>query len=219
MEVDNLCIERNTISHILHIIAEHIINQDNWILGDSLTNIIANIDNNQQRHLITIDNVFAVSLLILIFDTVENVIRLFYSNLCVLQELGIDNLKNISMLKEYFLLYASCVHCSKKYVDYKESNEANDDCVMHFHAFTNFAIQPYMIPIIVQQFLTDINRNGVNATTRNDTSVPATAKALDVNEIEHFWRAYERAVPNDLEIIWESIENGLHRYLEVHKSF
>lgn len=64
--MDNLYIERNTISHILHIIAEHMINEDNWILGDSLTNIIANIDNNQQRHLITIDNVFAVSLLILI---------------------------------------------------------------------------------------------------------------------------------------------------------
>lgn len=105
-----------------------------------------------------------------------------------------------------------------KYVDYKVSTDANGDCVMHLHAFTNFAIPPYMIPIIVQQFLTDLHRKGVNTSARTDTSVPDTAKALDLNEIENFWLAYEMAVPNDLEIIWESIENGLHRYLEVTNS-
>lgn len=88
---------------------------------------------------------------------------------------------------------------------------------MHHHAFTNFAIEPYMIPVIVQQFLIDMNnRKMVNAGNADDTNEPTTAKPLDLKEIEHFWRSYELAVPTDLEVIWESVENGLHRYLEVN---
>lgn len=52
--------EQNTISSVLHVIAEHIINQENWMLGDSFNELLTNINDDQHKHLITIDNVFAV---------------------------------------------------------------------------------------------------------------------------------------------------------------
>lgn len=125
------------------------------------------------------------------------------------------------MLKEYFLPYASCAHCAMKFSDCNPTNISSTNCAMHHqHVFTNFAIESYMIPIIVQQFLIDVmNRKIVDPIKMRDAHETSPAKAFDSNEIEQFWRSYEVAVPTDLEVIWESIESGLHRYLEVIQYF
>lgn len=65
--------ERNTISNILHIIAEHIINRENWILGDNFNDLVTNISDDQHRHLITIDNVFAVCITMILIQGVHPV--------------------------------------------------------------------------------------------------------------------------------------------------
>lgn len=40
-------------------------------------------------------------------------------------------------------------------------------------------------------------------------------QSLDVSEIEEFWTDYLAVLPNDLELIWDTIDNGLIRYLQV----
>lgn len=41
------------------------------------------------------------------------------------------------------------------------------------------------------------------------------SRPIDLREIEQFWNDYVNALPCDLEIIWDAIDNGLVRYLEV----
>lgn len=52
----------------------------------------------------------------------------------------------------------------------------------------------------------------------NDSIMDVTSapKTIDLKEIEQFWNDYVNAVPDDLEIIWDSIDSGLIRYLEVN---
>lgn len=142
-------------------------------------------------------------------------------------------MENVHLLGEYFLPYASCTQCSIKYIDWIEndSNQMNEpnsnnntntiQCSQHNHIFANFAVEQYQIPTIIQQFLIDLS-------TKCSTSIVISNKAIDkfdesatvsrpinLREIEQFWNDYVNALPCDLETIWDAIDNGLIRYLEV----
>lgn len=127
-------------------------------------------------------------------------------------------MENIHLLKEYFLPYASCIHCSKRF---NELNSSTECSTSHKHAFTDFAVEPYMISIVMQQFLIDVNAKSRPKTMQSITNdsimdVTSAPKTIDLKEIEQFWNDYVNAVPDDLEIIWDSIDSGLIRYLEVN---
>lgn len=148
-----------------------------------------------------------------------------------MKALGVNNLENAYLLKEYFLPYSSCIYCSKKYSDLNIAPvQLDTDIVLnaaemctghHEHVFGNFFIEKHMIPIIMQQFLIDMG-------IRTKSSSQKVAKHfedfdrlddghtnIDVNEIEEFWNDYVAIIPNDLELIWDTIDNGLIRYLQV----
>lgn len=89
----------------------------------------------------------------------------------------------------------------------------------HHHVFGNFFIEKHMIPTIMQQFLIDM---GVRTTSSQNTATQFEldkfddGHAIDVNEIEKYWNDYVAIIPNDLELIWDTIDNGLIRYLQVN---
>lgn len=155
-----------------------------------------------------------------------------------LKALGVNNLENAYLLKEYFLPYASCIYCSRKCGDLNIAPVPSDSdidanvaaaaaadtcCTGHQkHVFGNFFIEKHMIPIIMQQFLIDMG-------IRTKSSSQKIAKhgdfdtmddghtIIDVNEVEKFWNDYVAIIPNDLELIWDTIDNGLIRYLQVFR--
>lgn len=89
----------------------------------------------------------------------------------------------------------------------------------HHHVFGNFFIEKHMIPTIMQQFLIDM---GIRTTSSQTVAKQSELDKLDdghnivdVNEIEDYWNDYVAIIPNDLELIWDTIDNGLIRYLQV----
>lgn len=146
-------------------------------------------------------------------------------------------MENAHLLKEYFLPYAFCVTCSEQYRDSKridgeiDSGDAKNmvdtlskrqQCTEHGHIFTNLSVEQHMIPIIMQQFLIDLGVNASKLASKNyanehsmNTQSATVHNAIDLKEIEQFWNDYIDAIPSDLEMIWDSIENGLVRYLHV----
>lgn len=94
----------------------------------------------------------------------------------------------------------------------------------HHHVFGNFFIEKHMIPTIMQQFLIDM---GIRTTTSLSSQTVAKQHTeldhrldndrhtVDVSEIEAYWNDYITIIPNDLESIWDTIDNGLIRYLQV----
>lgn len=127
-------------------------------------------------------------------------------------------MENVHLLKKYFLPYASCITCSIKYDEF--SSDLHRQCPDHEHIFTNFYVEQHMIPIIIQQFLTDLGvKNSSNALTNysseNLDDALNALHSIDINKIEQFWMGYVDAIPNDLETIWDTIVNGLLRYLQV----
>lgn len=153
-------------------------------------------------------------------------------------------MENAHLLKEYFLPYAFCGICSGRYsdlskksteidsgepksmvvhLDHREQQQQQCDDA-HDHIFTNLFIEQHMIPIIMQQFLIDLGSNVSKLTPNNyfnehlDTQSIAL-NSIDLKEIEPFWNDYMNAMPSDLEMIWDTIDNGLVRYLQVTDNF
>lgn len=134
-------------------------------------------------------------------------------------------MENACLLKDYFLNYASCIYCSKLYRDSgKHSAEASrdiatngiDSCTEHHHVFTNFFVEQHMIPIIMQQFLIDMGIKCEPKMIENRYSGDtAEERTIDFKDIELFWNDYVDTIPGDLELIWDTIDNGLVRYLQV----
>lgn len=146
--------------------------------------------------------------------------------------LGVDNLENAYLLKEYFLSYASCIYCSQKYSDLNVTPmdldgggiSDIDKCPGHrHHVFGNFFIEKHMIATIMQQFLVDMGirtaapSQAVTKFTELD-QVDNGGHSVDVNEIGEYWNEYLTIMPNDLESVWDTIDNGLIRYLQVYSS-
>lgn len=77
-----------------------------------------------------------------------------------------------------------------------------------------------MIPTIMQQFLIDM---GIRAAVPSQTVAKHSEfdqldngeHSIDVNEIEEYWNEYLSIIPNDLESVWDTVDNGLVRYLQV----
>lgn len=227
-DAETIYFNRNAFSKIFHAITEHITTQTHWILGESFTEILDPIDNDEHKRIITIDNIFTVCIFFREKREREraslNHWQFFVFFFSFLQALGVNNMENVHLLKEYFLPYASCIQCSIKYTDYQINSIT--ECLQHTnqHIFANFAVEQYMIPIIMQQFLIDLSTkadtsivNKLNKAIDNnvDESVVTVSRPIDLSEIEQFWNHYVNALPSDLEIIWDTIENGLIRYLEV----
>lgn len=51
---------KSAFSDLFHAIAEQIANHTNWILGENFAEILNFIDNEDQKQIITIDNIFTV---------------------------------------------------------------------------------------------------------------------------------------------------------------
>lgn len=153
--------------------------------------------------------------------------------------LGVDNLENAYLLKEYFLSYASCIYCSQKYSDLNVAPADSDDgggggvrivtsdvekCPGHrHHVFGNFFIEKHMIPTIMQQFLIDMGIRTAAIPTQT-VAKPSESDQLDngghsvdVSGIGEYWNEYLAIIPNDLESVWDTIDNGLIRYLQVNR--
>lgn len=98
------------------------------------------------------------------------------------------------------------------------SNAAEQCNEHHRHVFGNFFIEQHMIPTIMQQFLIDMGIRKISSqpmATYSDLDGLDDGPSLDVNEIEEFWNGYLTAIPKDLDLIWDTIDNGLMRYLQV----
>lgn len=75
-----------------------------------------------------------------------------------------------------------------------------------------------MIPIIMQQILIDLDTKTISSqliTKNNSTEGPIPLHTIDLNEVKQFWNDYLCAIPNDLELIWDTLVNGQLRYLQV----
>lgn len=75
-----------------------------------------------------------------------------------------------------------------------------------------------MIPIIMQQFLVDLDTmmssNMIEKYPRNEEYFTAL-HLIEANEIQLFWNDYMLTIPNYLEFVWNTAVNGLLRYLQV----
>ncbi|XP_055311995.1 dynein regulatory complex protein 1 homolog [Sitodiplosis mosellana] len=184
---------RFNFSELFFTIGEQISSQTNWMLGDKLTKFLDLIEDHKQKRIITIDN--------------------------ILTALGVTNLESAHLLKNYFLPYASCITCSRKFNEITTiGEETSDQCAEH--EITNFFVDQHMIPIIMQQFLIDLDGRAPSKMIVKHLSHDEDSNALysiDANEIELFWKDYMRTIPNELELIWDTIVNGLLRYLQILK--
>lgn len=227
--------QHSNFSDLFYAIAEQIASQQNWMLGDAFTDILDLIDDDEHKQIVIIDHILSV-----IQEKKCTFSLPFHSmfSFSLSKALGVDNLENAYLLKEYFLSYASCIYCSKKYADLNIMSISSNDgagtvnsnvvgkCPGHkHHVFGNFFIEKHMIPTIMQQFLIDM---GIRTTITSSSSPPQTVAkpseldrldddgyTVDVNEIEGFWNDYTAIIPNDMELIWDTIDNGLIRYLQV----
>lgn len=120
--------------------------------------------------------------------------------------------------------------CRKKYNELTETittatADESDRCTEHHNKFKKFFVEQHMIPIIMEQFLIDLDaRSSTKSIVKHSSSATAAAASdddvnaihsIDLNEIELFWNDYSHTIPNDLELIWDTIANGLVRYLQV----
>lgn len=78
-----------------------------------------------------------------------------------------------------------------------------------------------MIPVIIQQFLIDLDAESTSKTIakipnniHSDDNAIAM-QSINFNDIEQFWNDFLHMLPNDLDSIWDTIVNGLLRYLQV----
>lgn len=133
-------------------------------------------------------------------------------------------MENADLLKEYFLSHATCVNCSRKYNEYGTNplesghgltNIAEHYCDQH-HEFRNFFIEQHMIPIIMQQFLVDLGIKTAPKTVVKHSNDALEDHSIDIKEIEQFWNDFLTTIPSDLELIWDTIDSGLTRYLQVN---
>lgn len=117
-----------------------------------------------------------------------------------------------------------CITCSKKFCELTrttitDENDISSKCAKHHNKLTNFFVERHMIPIIMQQFLIDMDARSSSKqivkhlTNMEDSNVH---HSIDLNEIDEFWNDYMQTIPNDLELIWDTIINGLIRYLQVY---
>lgn len=125
-------------------------------------------------------------------------------------------MENARLLKEYFLPYASCIYCSKKYTDLNTGSMDEEKCSEHHHVFNSFFVEQHQIPIIMQQFLVDLDTKSIPKIDPKYSDVPDD-RLIDIKEVQQFWNEYLTTVPTDLELIWDTIDNGLNRYLQVFK--
>lgn len=72
-----------------------------------------------------------------------------------------------------------------------------------------------MIPIIMQQFLIDAGIKCEPKIMENQSGETLEERTIDFKDIELFWNDYVDTIPRDLELIWDTIESGLVRYLQV----
>lgn len=63
-QVEDICGQENVVSNFFDTISEQISSRMNWMLGDKFTEILNLIDDNEQKRIITIDNIFTVKPLI-----------------------------------------------------------------------------------------------------------------------------------------------------------
>lgn len=132
-------------------------------------------------------------------------------------------MENVRLLKEYFLSYASCIYCSTSYGSFDshpiefESDHANQvaKCADHQHVFGNFFIEKHLIPTIMQQFLIDLEVKTVQNVPVTTSDDAVDDQFIDIKEMEAFWNDYVTVIPVDLQLIWDTIDNGLVRYLQV----
>lgn len=59
-QVDDVSSQQTIISDLFYTIAEQIASQQNWMLGDKFTEILDLIDDEEQKRIVTIDNIFSV---------------------------------------------------------------------------------------------------------------------------------------------------------------
>lgn len=131
------------------------------------------------------------------------------------QVLGVKDVESAELLKNYFLLYASCIKCTRKFSD-SSGEESGYRCTEH--KIENFFVEQHMIPIILQQFLIDldsmISSNTIEKYPRSEADL-SVLHLIDANEIELFWNDYMLTIPNYLDCVWNTAVNGLLRYLQV----
>lgn len=127
-------------------------------------------------------------------------------------------MENADLLKEYFLSYGKCVYCSQRFNDSDASSHETDSVVKHckhHHELSSFFVEEHMIPVIMQQFLIDLGTQAAPKVVAKRSDDALEERSIDIKEIEKFWQKYLKAIPSDLELIWDTIDNGLTRYLQV----
>lgn len=91
-------------------------------------------------------------------------------------------------------------------------------CAEHHCQFDELFVEHYMVPIILQQFLTDLSWNSFKDHEKSQRKDRLNdLQIIDFKEIETFWSRCVAIIPKDLDLIWNTIEIGLNRYLEVNK--
>lgn len=131
-------------------------------------------------------------------------------------------MENAHLLKKYILPYTSCITCAKKKSEITtetttDKTNFSNICADH-NEFENFFVEQHMIPIIMQQFLIDLDARSsskmIAKPATNDNELNAF-HSIDFNEIKLFWNDYICIIPHDLNLIWDTIANGLLLYLQV----
>lgn len=60
-QIDDVNVQQSNFSDLFYTIAEQIATQQDWMLGDGFTEILELINDEEQKRIVTIDNIFSVS--------------------------------------------------------------------------------------------------------------------------------------------------------------
>ncbi|XP_055695104.1 dynein regulatory complex protein 1 homolog [Lutzomyia longipalpis] len=180
-------------SPILREIYEKIADQSGFLIEKKLEEIIEPLQENDEKLLVKIDNIFTA--------------------------LGIKNVEDLAEIHKYFLQYAFCQHCSQSSEQITTSSDA--ECKEENHEFVLEV--PKVLTILRDFMGDHYGTKGQQDENQlsDIENIPkmrlSLSRLLDSGEVRDFWQQFRRVFPEEKERLWQGLEYGLTDYLKVLK--
>lgn len=124
----------NIVSAVFYSVTKQIVGQARWLIDEKLDELLEPISDENQRHLIQIDNVFSVSISRFSTTFLSASYWMYFSFFNLSQALGIITIEGITKLRDYMLPHTKCINCSIEFnqTTNSEASESTNACQHRF---------------------------------------------------------------------------------------